>query len=614
MTGLQPRLLARRYELGELIGRGGMADVHAGYDIRLGRDVAIKVLRADLARDSSFLQRFRREAQAAATLSHPNIVAVFDSGEDLVAEAAGADLAVPYIVMERIHGRTLREMLHEDGPFEPTEAARVMRSVLSALGVSHAAGLVHRDIKPANVMVGEDGTVKVMDFGIARAIADTAATMTNTAVVIGTAQYLSPEQAQGREVDPRSDLYAAGCVLFELLTGRPPFVGDSPLAIAYQHVEETPRPPSYYRLGVPRDLDAATLHALEKNPLDRYADADAFALDLDAVVTGSAVSTAAMSSLPSSTAKPGGSPSDEQGPAAVGPIPATDPSTGTLPAVTRPRRVPPWVVAMAAALAVGLVTLMLYASGTLGSAREVEVPSVVGKTQAQALDDLSRAGFVALTTEVASRRAAGTVVGQDPQGKTMRSPNGTITLSISKGPQLRVVPDLLNYDQASARQRLTDLGFTVDQIRTVDSYLVGSGNVVATDPKAGTKLLEGKTVDLIISTGKVKVPDVEGMTEEDARTALNKIGLDVDVTYVTSWRRIGTVLSQQMTGQTVKVGTRIPLRVVKYRPPPTRTVTITPKAPKTTQPDPPTQSPRTSPSSSGSATIQEKAFRQSIPD
>ncbi|WP_130014847.1 protein kinase domain-containing protein, partial [Serinicoccus sediminis] len=288
------RVLGGRYELGDLIGRGGMADVHVGHDLRLGRPVAIKVLRTDLARDSSFLARFRREAQSAAGLSHPSIVGVFDSGEEAVTESGGATVQVPYIVMELVEGRTLRELLNERRTLDPDEAARITAAVLAALEYAHERGLVHRDIKPANVMVTDGGAVKVMDFGIARAIADTAATMTQTQAVMGTARYLSPEQAQGLDVDGRSDLYSVGCLLYELLTGRTPFQGD-PVSLVYQHLGEPPKAPSTHAARLPEALDAITLHALEKKPEERYQDAAAFRADLNAARADEPVSAAARS-------------------------------------------------------------------------------------------------------------------------------------------------------------------------------------------------------------------------------------------------------------------------------------------------------------------------------
>src|SRR5450759_4077593 len=270
-----------------------MAEVHVGHDTRLGRTVAIKMLRSDLARDPAFLSRFRREAQSAAGLNHPAIVAVYDSGEDHETESGGATVALPYIVMEYVQGRTLREILTEKKVMDPAEAARVTEGVLDALSYSHRMGIVHRDIKPANVMLTPFGEIKVMDFGIARAIADSAATMTQTQSVIGTAQYLSPEQAQGNPVDARSDLYSTGCLLYELLTGRTPFIGGSPVSIAYQHVGQAPQPPSAYQPGLSADLDAVVLHSLVKDRDARYQDASQFRSDLAAARSGRPISSAA---------------------------------------------------------------------------------------------------------------------------------------------------------------------------------------------------------------------------------------------------------------------------------------------------------------------------------
>ncbi len=279
-----PRVLAGRYQVGELIGRGGMAEVHIGHDNRLGRTVAIKILRSDLARDPSFLARFRREAQAAASLNHPAIVAVYDTGEDVHEDATGNAVHVPFIVMEYVEGHTVRDILRDGQAVPIDEAVEITAGVLAALEYSHHAGIVHRDIKPANVMITPTGAVKVMDFGIARAVADSAATMTQTQAVIGTAQYLSPEQARGETVDARSDLYSTGCLLYELLTGRPPFIGDSPVAVAYQHVREAPATPSAIAPDVPEVLDRITLKALAKDRTARYSSAAEFRADLENAV------------------------------------------------------------------------------------------------------------------------------------------------------------------------------------------------------------------------------------------------------------------------------------------------------------------------------------------
>ncbi len=272
----QARLLGGRYQVGELLGYGGMAEVHRGRDLRLGRDVAIKMLRTDLARDATFQMRFRREAQNAASLNHPAIVAVYDTGEEI----APTGETLPFIVMEFVNGRTLKEVLAAEGRLQPRRALEITADICAALEFSHRHGIIHRDIKPGNVMLTQNGQVKVMDFGIARALASGATTMTQTSAVIGTAQYLSPEQARGEAVDARSDVYAAGCVLFELLCGHPPFVGDSPVSVAYQHVREDPRAPSEINRDVTPPIDAIVLKALSKNPLNRYQSAGEMRADL----------------------------------------------------------------------------------------------------------------------------------------------------------------------------------------------------------------------------------------------------------------------------------------------------------------------------------------------
>lgn len=278
-----PQHLSDRYELGDILGFGGMSEVHLARDLRLHRDVAVKVLRADLARDPSFYLRFRREAQNAAALNHPAIVAVYDTGE---AETPSGPL--PYIVMEYVNGFTLRDIVHTDGPMAPTRAIEIIADACQALNFSHQNGIIHRDVKPANIMISTTNAVKVMDFGIARAIADSGNSVTQTAAVIGTAQYLSPEQARGDSVDARSDVYSLGCVLYEILTGEPPFTGDSPVAVAYQHVREDPIPPSERHEGIFAELDAVVLKALAKNPDNRYQTAAEMRADLVRVHNGEA--------------------------------------------------------------------------------------------------------------------------------------------------------------------------------------------------------------------------------------------------------------------------------------------------------------------------------------
>ena len=287
------RMIGGRYELRQLIGRGGMAEVHIGNDTRLNRIVAIKILRQDLARDPIFQTRFRREAQAAANLNHPAIVAVYDTGEETVKSSDGTQIQVPYIVMEYVEGHTVRELLTDGNPVPINEALEIVSGVLDALEYAHHQNLVHRDIKPGNVMITTTGKIKVMDFGIARALSDSQATMTQTDAVVGTAQYLSPEQARGEQVDARSDLYSTGCLLYELLTGVPPFKGDSAVAVAFQHVSQLPRVPSSIAPDIPEALDRVVMKALAKDRDERYPDAAHMRADLRNAVLGGTVAAPA---------------------------------------------------------------------------------------------------------------------------------------------------------------------------------------------------------------------------------------------------------------------------------------------------------------------------------
>ncbi|MCA0438224.1 MAG: Stk1 family PASTA domain-containing Ser/Thr kinase [Actinobacteria bacterium] len=597
------RVLVGRYQVGELIGRGGMAEVHAGWDTRLGREVAVKVLRSDLARDPSFLQRFRREAQSAAGLNHPGIVAVYDSGEDTLTELGGAPLAVPFIVMERVHGRTLRDLLHAaGGPLPPEEACRMVAATLRALAYSHANGLIHRDIKPANVMVTDDDKVKLTDFGIARAIADSAATMTNTSVVVGTAQYLSPEQAQGKPIDARADVYAAGCVLYELVTGRPPFTGDSPLAIAYQHVGQSPEPPSTYAPDLARDLDAVALHALAKDPADRYETAGQFAADLEALVAGRRPSAAALAALPAPAVEPAPEPALEAGPGAsgdgtpgrAGPIvpAAHDGGTDTLPIVGRsaPSRRRTAVIAMLGALGIVAVTVLgiLLAQGKIVDVGGVTVPDVRTRTLQDAQDQLSALGLAADVRYVANKAAKDTVIRQNPEGGTQAPSGSRVRLDVSSGPGNVQLQQFAGYQLTVVESALTDanLKYTIER---VESFEYGQDTVVGTDPKGGTTVTEGSTVKILVSNGKVVVPDLRGKSEDVVRDSLRKITLKFTPEYVYGSGAPGTVTSLDFVGVAVNQGSEVKGKVIRG-PNPTVTVTTTvtpsPPAPPTTSPAP----------------------------
>ena len=396
------RRLAGRYEIRSLIGRGGMAEVHLGFDTRLSRIVAIKMLRSDLARDSVFQARFRREAQSAASLNHPNIVAVYDTGEEMVLGPDGRGISVPYIVMEYVEGHTVKDLLSDGTPVPINEAVSIVSGVLSALEYSHSQHLVHRDIKPGNIMLTADGKVKVMDFGIARALSDSQATMTQTNAVVGTAQYLSPEQARGEQVDARSDLYSTGVVLFELLTGRPPFTGDSAVAVAYQHVQQLAPTPSAITPDVPEPLDRVVLKALAKNREDRYSSAGSMLADLMRATPGGRVNAPETAVWADTRTMPAPAEQTATLPAAPAFAPVQSP-TSTVPSlkadeVEQPEkgRKKMWIVLgviLAALLIVGGVWYALARSQP--TAEMVAVPdNLVGMSEADAKAAVESVGLV----------------------------------------------------------------------------------------------------------------------------------------------------------------------------------------------------------------------------
>ena len=591
-----PRDLGGRYEVGELIGRGGMADVHLGHDNRLGRQVAIKILRSDLARDPNFLMRFRREAQSAAGLNHPSIVAIFDSGEDetTVEGPGGTRTTLPYMVMEYLDGETLRQQLSKRQQFEPGDAIRATESILDALAYSHRMGIVHRDIKPANVMVTATGAIKVMDFGIARAIADTAATMTQTQSVVGTAQYLSPEQAQGQTVDARSDLYSTGCLLFELLAGRPPFVGDSAVAIAYQHVGEFPQPPSVWNEAVGGDLDAVTLHALEKDREVRYQDATAFRVDLEnvrlgrpisaaALATGAAVGAAATQTLPPSYAV-AGAPTALQ-PAVVGTdLDEDEESRGSGKRTA--------LIVVLALLMLGLIGwgAATWFGNQTPTVVNVSVPRITGLDEETALSTLRTANLQGQKSTAASTSVAkGDVIAQDPAAGTSVPESSTIRFIVSTGPDNGSVPDVTWFNKNDAQKALEDAGFKVSDFVEENTPDQPKDKVTKTDPPANATVAQGSSIKVYYATGNVQVP--EGLVGRDwavAAPALADAGVNPVRQDVESDKTPGTVLEVAREGAVVKAGTDITVKVAKAKAEPLPTVTITPTAPTTTEPAPTT--------------------------
>ncbi|MDQ6716034.1 MAG: Stk1 family PASTA domain-containing Ser/Thr kinase [Actinomycetota bacterium] len=586
-----PRLLGGRYEVAELIGHGGMADVHLGHDTRLGRPVAIKMLRSDLARDTNFLARFRREAQSAAGLNHPSIVAIFDSGEDTALDASGAPSPLPYIVMEVVEGETLRDKLTREKVIDAPEAARIIEGVLSALAYSHRMGIVHRDIKPANVMLTRAGEVKVMDFGIARAVADTAATMTQTQAVIGTAQYLSPEQAQGQPVDARSDLYSAGCLLFELLAGRPPFIGDSPVSVAYQHVGEAPQPPSSYHPDVPTAYDQITLHALAKDREERYQSATEFRNDiaaaragraLSAAATGTAAAAAASSTVLMTRRRP--PVEDEVDAGALIGLPPGGPRRQE-----RKRRGPAYILlalAVLAALALVIVAGRSFLQQNQ-QPEQVAVPGVVGLQVSQATSALTARNLKAQVTNVPNNTAPkGEVVEQTPGPDALTAVGSTVRLNVSAGPGEAQVPNVSGFTEQAATTSLKQAGFEVQTVQLVDDPSQQKGKAVGTDPAAGTVVPVTTKITLKISSGKVPVPDVVGKHFSVAEAILTQVGLGADITEVEDATAVeGTVLAQDPAPTTVvDSGSKVKLKIAKRPAPPPTTATVTVTAPPTTLP------------------------------
>jgi len=601
----EPRILAGRYQVGELIGRGGMAEVHIGHDTRLGRTVAIKVLRSDLARDPSFQARFRREAQAAAALNHPAIVAVYDTGEDVFVDPNGVQQHVPFIVMEYVEGHTVRDILRDGHAVPIEEAIEIVVGVLSALEYSHHAGIVHRDIKPANVMLTPTGAVKVMDFGIARAVADSGATMTQTQAVIGTAQYLSPEQARGEQVDARSDLYSTGCLLFELLTGRAPFVGDSPVSVAYQHVRELAPVPSSIASDVPEVLDRITLKALAKDREARYANAADFRADLEAAVRGGVVSAPPASAYGAAVTSV--APAVETGPAATqvlasppapgpttaptqaftpgsgGPMPwaPTQPgaATGTLPSIdedddeTTSRPWVMWVLIGVAVLAVaGIVWLLMSQRGPEGP-EMVQVPAVQGMTQEEAVAKLASVNLRAkILTEPHETIEAGLATRTDPPASEEVEADSEVDLYISSGPDTLEVPDVEGETQERARQILRDAGLDVLRVDVEDVPGLRPDVAVGTDPPAGSTVNVGDSVVLILASGQVNLGDLVGLTEEEAIEALRELELSYSITEEeTDEFEPGTISYQSRGPGPVPYDVHIELRVA-IEPEPTTAV------------------------------------------
>jgi beta-lactam-binding protein with PASTA domain/predicted Ser/Thr protein kinase len=557
------RVLAGRYEIDTVLGQGGMAKVFKGTDRVLGRTVAVKVLSPQFSGDDNFVSRFRREAQSAAGLNHPNIVSVYDTGNQN---------DVHYIVMEYIEGRTLRDVIRQEGPIHPHRAIEVGEALARALAAAHQAGLVHRDVKPGNIMFTRDGEVKVTDFGIART--SSGDTLTQTAAVLGTASYLSPEQAQGTSVDARSDIYSVGCVLYEMLTGRPPFTGDSPVSIAYKHVKEDPVPPARMNPDIPASLEAVVMKCMAKNPDNRYQTAQELREDLERlseglptlatpVLPGQSTEVLTRSGGPTETAVMTGVPPDEQ--------------------PGRRSRWPAILLILLLLAILGVGAFFLVRALLPQPTEAVPVPNVVGEREDDAVDILEEAGFqVEVERDFNPEERPGVVFEQDPAAGEEVDANSTVTITVSRGAEPEAVPGVIGLTQEEAEAAIQDAGFQVGQVTPRESE-EEEGTVIDQDPGEGEEARPGSAIDLVVSSGPatVAVPNVICMDVDDAQAEIESANLDFEYT--------GTRFSEECPQETVaeqnpppnqqvEVGTTV--RVKESRgpaptPPPTPTPTIT---------------------------------------
>ena len=592
-------LIANRYELGEVIGTGGMSNVYAADDTLLGRDVAIKMLKPDMARDDNFRERFRREAQNSARLNHSSIVAVFDTGE---AEFEG--LSLPYIVMERIYGRTLRDIVRAEGSLTPEQAAELLVPVCAALQSSHDTGIIHRDIKPANIMVTNTGAVKVMDFGIARALDDSTSAMTQTSAVIGTAQYLSPEQARGKNADARSDVYAAGCVLYEAVTGTVPFEGETPFAVAYQHVQEDPQPPSeritLHDLSDTEKLnvDAVTLTAMAKHPADRYQSAEEMRADLERLQRGAITQaarahiepaddhpeTAVTSVVPRQAATAAGAAAAGAAGAAAHRRPdpqSIQQSSGRAQKRQRQSTLAKWlagVLALLVLIAVVVFTWQVLNDSIIGGGQNsdeatsqsaspdmVIVPELINVHRTEAIAQLEELGLVVEEEQAPSPTVEDDhVIGVNPSAGSELREGTTVRLTVSTGEELTTVPDLTGLSPADASAALADVGLRLNSsVAQESSNSVDEGLVITQDPPAGEEISEGSEVTITVSTGAetVRVPSLAGTNWEDAESTLTSLGFVATPEFVDSAEPENQVLAVGGSGSDAARGTEIIVRV-----------------------------------------------------
>jgi len=559
----QERVLAGRYQVGELIGRGGMADVFEGIDLRLGRKIAIKLLKSDLANDENFESRFAQEAQASAKMAHPTIVRIYDAGEEIATDSNGSTRKTPFIIMEYVKGRLLRDLMHER-KLSLSEAIGYAKGVLTALEYSHRAGIIHRDIKASNIMVTDEGQVKVMDFGIARAISDSSATQAHTSGIVGTAQYFSPEQARGEAVDARTDLYSTGVLLYEMLAGRPPFKGDTAVSVAYQHVSEKVTPPSAHNPELTSELDQVVLNALAKDREERFQTAEEFREHLIAAANGQSLQLT--KPLPKTTV------------AAIQPAPATevigevqpedffkelgvDFSSGEQTAASdttaikvsqkrSDRPSPGMLWGIGSGAAVVLIGLLIWLI-TLGGALQpftppantgIEVADVTGALFDDGAQVLRDQGLLVLRlTEPSDDVEAGVIIRTDPPAGTSVPERTTIEVVVSSGKLETNVPLLNLMTEEQARAALESAGLLLGTITPGNSATIAQGLVIESVPPANTRLPEGSVVNLLVSDGQVQVPNVRNLSVSDAQRILQAAEVGFTVVIAQPLDCIGTV-------------------------------------------------------------------------
>ncbi|MBX3100782.1 MAG: Stk1 family PASTA domain-containing Ser/Thr kinase [Salinibacterium sp.] len=544
------RQLAGRYQVGELIGRGGMADVHVGQDNRLGRRVAIKLLKPSLADDPAFRTRFRREAQDAAKMAHPTIVRIFDAGEETVTDASGHESLVPFIVMEHVDGLLLKDIVAK-GPLDPAEACRIIEQVLTALEYSHRAGVVHRDIKPGNIMIATNGQVKVMDFGIARAISDTSATIAETSAIVGTASYFSPEQARGEAVDARTDLYSTGIVLFELLTGQAPFRGDNPVAVAYQHVNSDAVAPSSLNPRVSPALDAVVLRSLAKDRFDRYQSASEFRADVTTAASGSVPARKQVAVNDFNATLFGVNPTSVAGSEATLRQLTVDEDERIVRTQSRPPVA--WIWAGIASIVVIIAAVVFWTLNLspiqLAPNLSTNVPNVIGQTWDDAQHTLTDSKLTPQKQdEPSSTVVEGVVIRTDPEAGTTVAPDFTVKVYVSSGQVSIPVPDVTRMVEADAIAAIKAAKLKYGVTTVTYSPDLAAGVVISSSPAASSPAREGDTVNLVVSNGLVVIPDVTGQATAAANSALTALQLNVKV-QVDSTCSGGTVAAQSLIGE-----------------------------------------------------------------